>query len=544
MKKNKTILQNLTLLGIIITVFVACEKDFASIESDVVNSQNSTNFTGDKFEYEVTAYNKEVSPFQTNGLPVNLLGHYNDPVFGSATANFVSQMVPSEYAPNFGDNVVLDSVVLTIPYFSAGIETAENGDITYRLDSIYGEDPIKLSVYKNNYFLRTFNPNLDFNDSQQYFSNGSLSETNSINPVELEGQLLYSDENFLPSAEQIRLTTLNDEDEKVESAKLAPAIRVHLFDSEDPTDLFWQELIFDKEGEPELSNQSNFSDYFRGLYFKAETTGTDGTMMLLNFSASNANITLYYTSDKEEQGETDTEVTQESGTYTLNFSGNLVSIYDNNFAAIPGGNSVDGDEKLYLKGGQGSMAIINLFNGDENGESIEFTNFKNDFLDEDKDSKRLINEAFIEFYVDQSTVQGTEPDRIFLYDLKNNRPLIDYTLDQSVSDLTINAKVLHLPPLKRVDDEADGKGIKYKVRITEHINNIILRDSTNVKLGLVVTSNVGEASFYRLQDQDDIVESIPSGTILSPYGTVLYGNNTTENDKKVKLTIFYTEPEN
>jgi hypothetical protein len=31
---------------------------------------------------------------------------------------------------------------------------------------------------------------------------------------------------------------------------------------------------------------------------------------------------------------------------------------------------------------------------------------------------------------------------------------------------------------------------------------------------------------------------------LSPKGTVVYGNNTADEAKKAKLTIYYTEPEN
>ena len=189
------------------------------------------------------------------------------------------------------------------------------------------------------------------------------------------------------------------------------------------------------------------------------------------------------------------------------------------------------------------MAVINLFNGDSEGNSPEFTQFKNDFKDGET-IKRLVNEAYLVFYVDQSIVQGQEPDRIYLYDLDNNVPLIDYFLDQSVSDQTINAKIIHLEPLVRVDDDPDGEGIKYKIRITEHINNIIVRDSTNIKLGLVVTSNVASVENIDLMGDNGSLENLPKGTVLSPQGTVLIGNNNSDVDKRVKLKIYYTEPNN
>jgi len=143
-------------------------------------------------------------------------------------------------------------------------------------------------------------------------------------------------------------------------------------------------------------------------------------------------------------------------------------------------------------------------------------------------------------------MEGKEPDRIYIFDAESETALVDYFLDQSVSNTQINAKILHLEPLRRVDDEPNGEGIKYKIRITEHLNNIIVRDSSNVKLGLAVTTNVNTIANYPLKNEDDEdgISSIPAGTILSPRGTVLYGNNTPNEEKKVKLTIYYTEPDN
>ena len=166
-------------------------------------------------------------------------------------------MTPSAYDPQFGENIVLDSVVLTIPYFSRAIETDEDGNNTYLIDSIFGDSPIKLSVYKNNYFLRDFNPELEFDSAQRYFSNGTSSSSDVINTSDLEGELLYQNDEFIPSANEIRLTTIElDEngdpvlDEEgnentVVSTRQSPAIRALL---DNPNDTFWQELIFDKEG--------------------------------------------------------------------------------------------------------------------------------------------------------------------------------------------------------------------------------------------------------------------------------------------------------
>jgi hypothetical protein len=563
MKTSKTILQNIGLLTILLFGFISCEKEFASIDSDVINSDNTTNFETDFFEFPVRTYNKKVDPFQTNGLPSNLLGYYNDAVYGSSTINFVGQMTPTGYDPTFGENVVLDSVVLSIPYYANVTDTDEDGNSTYEIDSIFGSTPIRLSVYENNFFLRDFNPDLEFNSTQNYFSNGTSSSGDVINESVVQGQLLYTTDEFLPSNEEILFTdieldengdpVLDEDGEPVTfiTARQSPSLRLKL---DNPNDTYWQELIFEKEGSAELSNQSNFTNYFRGLYLKAEGIDSNGSMMMLNLAATNASITVYYTSDAEEDIEIDEEVETIEGQFVMNFTGNGVSLYDDNFITIPDGDTVNGDEALYLKGGEGSMAIVELFKGnveDENGAQVDaFEYFKNTFREDNGDGtftqKRLINEAFLEFYVNQDIMQGDEPDRIYMYRVQTETGLIDYFLDQSVSDSQINAKIIHLPPLQRVDDETDGEGVKYKIRITEYLNNIIIRDSTNTKLGLVVTTNVNAIANFESKNEEDLdgVLQIPVGAILSPRGTVLHGNKTTNEEKRVKLTVYYTEPDN
>ena len=541
MKKRNIVLKNIILTIFIFGGFIACDKDFASLDSDVINPDNAINFSTDVEEYPIITYNHEIGPVRTNGLSSYLLGYSFDPVFGASTSNFVSQISPSVFDPTFGDNIVLDSVILTVPYFSRLIETDSIGNGTYEIDSIFGNTPIKLSIFENNYFLRDFDLNSEFSDKQKYFSNRSTSETNFISPSELEGELFYENDQFLPRKEEIILTVIDTTtNEPLISNRLAPAIRVNLYDP-DENDTFWQNLIFDKEVEPELSNLNNFLNYFRGIYFKVESADINGTLMMLDFTSADANITLYYTSDVETETDTDTEATQEAGTYILNFIGNQVNFFDNNFFPIPTGDEINGDEKLFLKGGEGFMAIINLFNGDDEGNSPEFEEFKNNY-NENGTVKRLINEAYLEFYVDQTTVQSQEPDRLYIFDLNNNITLIDYVFDQSVNETT--TKLDHLVPLQRVDDDPDGQGIKYKIRITQHLNNLAFKDSTNVKLGLVVTTNVASINNFELQDQTGILKSLVSGEILSPRSTVLHGNNTPNQDKKVTFKIYYTEPDN
>ena len=552
-------MKNIKLLSVLFIIFIfSCDKDFTSIDSDVISAENAINFNTTSIDYPIVASNLRLNPVKSNNLPSFMLGYNNNPFFGESKASFLGQIIPAEFSPSFGENVVLDSVVLTIPYYSRGVETSEEGDITYEIDSVYGSTATKLYVYKSNFYLRDFNPSGDFSDSQNYYSNGALSNSESINQAEIEAELLYESgvlgdgsDDFIPSSERIDLTSLDSLGETYVSSSIAPAIRLKL---NNPNDNFWQSLFFENEGNPELINPNTFKEFFRGLYIKSDGVNSEGSMMLLNFASSNTKLTIHYTSETSSDSDTDSggtssETITSQNEYVLNFTDNLVNIYENNFQVdVSNSNTVDGDERIYLKGGEGYMSTVDLFGGDiqdENGEMVNaFDHFKNSFYDEENEiANKIINEAYIEFFVDQTQDIGSEPDRIYLYNFEQNTALIDYFLDQSVSSTTINAKINHLEPLTREGDSITGEGIKYKIRITEHLNNLILRDSTNARLALVVTSNVGSIDNFSILNSGEENRDFPSGAILTPKGTVLHGSQSEDIDKRPRIKIYYTDPD-
>ena len=256
--------------------------------------------------------------------------------------------------------------------------------------------------------------------------------------------------------------------------------------------------------------------------------------------ASGASITLHYTKKAEEA-----ETTREQDSYVLTLQGRQATFIKNNFV-IPEGNDIDGDENLIIKGGSGSIAAIELFNGenfDDDGMDNAFEAFKKDFVNTDEDgnfvsSRKLINEAHLVFYVNQDAISGlsaaSEPNRLFLYDLENGVFLQDF---------------LRSPfgQLQRENESTDGKGIQYRLKLTEHINNLLLKDSTNVKLGVAVLGSVQtERNFSQLDviSQGDERLSLPTSTISPPRSTILYGNNSADPSKRLMLEIYYTNIEN
>src|SRR5574343_221056 len=117
---------------------VSCDKDFNSLDSDVLGDDH---FDMEKYEVQnLVAYTKSTGAVQTNNLAINALGIYNNPVFGTTKAHFVTQVQLATVEPTIGDNPeiqAIDSVYLYVPYFSTLKETVDSENI-YELDSIYG----------------------------------------------------------------------------------------------------------------------------------------------------------------------------------------------------------------------------------------------------------------------------------------------------------------------------------------------------------------------------------------------------------------------
>ena len=539
---NSLLLKSACALSVILMI-QACDTEFSEIGTGIVGIPD---FEIKNRAYPITTYNKKITEFESSNIGNNLLGCYDDPVFGASNVSFVGQLIPKSFSPKFGDNAVLDSVVLTIPY-STTTKEGENGATEYVLDSLYGTKPVKLYIYKNNFLLRDFDPSAGIDDAQSYYSDGSLTAGQSIETAQLEGDLLYYQSVYFPSDKPKGLKTYNEETNAYEvTSTLTPSLRVHLYDHPNNSNLperFWEDLILSKEEDAVLSSLNSFKEYFRGLYIKTEPINAqEGHMMQLNFSSSNSNLNLYYSYGQTED--------RSQGKYVLSLSGNNVAIFDNDFnpsilqTINDTSTDLEGDDFLYLKGGEGSMAVIELFAEDEFGNTEE--DYKNEFRDIDNEiitPKRLINEAFLEFYVEETMSNADIPNRVYIYDLDNNSVLFDYALDQSISTTSSDSKLVHLVPLATETDSDGVEHKKYKIRLTDHLNNIVINDSTNVKLGLLVSSNVGQISLNEFKNIDDI-QGVPTGTVLSPKSVVLHGNNSPNPTKHPKLNIYYTEPNN
>jgi len=546
-------------LTLVIT-FSSCDKDFADIGSDVRGAQN---FNISVQEFPVVAYSKGTGPVQINNLPYNYLGVLQDPTYNTQTvANIVTEIIPTTFSPNFGENPSIKSVTLNIPYFSTLIATNEDGSSDYALDSIFGNPDVsyKLTILKSNYTLRDLDPATNFEEPQRYYSDFY---TNTLEAQDDAYTVIYTENDFKPSSSENTLFELDDTGLPTTEvrARLAPGLFLNLLKNSDSDTSnsnlsFWNDLIGIEDNGPStdntqvtldyLTNANNFRAFFKGLIFKVEANTNDGSLVALNLGSTNASVSIDYTNNAEDDPEFEEDIRNPSE-YKFSFNGIRLNTLTNtpNLTFNPA-DEINGDSNLFLRGFNGSFSVIDLFGNEDldgNGVSDALEDFKS------RKESWLINEANLTFFVNENQINGDEPNRVILYDIKNNLPIIDYFFDSSTTSSADpnNSKTVYSVPLTR---DASGNGVKYKIRMTEHMNNILIRDSTNVKLGLFVTNNINNLGTSRLKtpltvglpNNTTTVESIPQNTILNNKGTVLYGTaSNVPDDKKVKFEIYYTE---
>ena len=431
--------------------------------------------------------------------------------------------------PDTDDDGILDNV-------DTDTINPRQGATVYDIDSLIGnrEASFKVKVQELDYFLSTYDPSNNFETFLKYYSNDQVIE-NFTGKVLYDGEVEINTEEIVIYKEDDPDTDDVDESTQVKE-RLTPRLRI-------PIDKdYMQSKIIDMEGNIDLSNQDNFNLYFKGLFLSAYDF-SDPLLLILNYADASINIVYEY--DRYNRNDTtddtsDDTIDREEKIFKLNLTGNQINILKQDplspeISKALNSNSED-LKRVYLRGGEGIMMEIDLFD-DGTG---------NDILGEIKSNGWLINEANLTMYIDKEAIDMSggiiEPSRLFLYDIESKAPVVDYFIDQSQGQKPKDQKAVH-SGLIEIDE--DKKGIKYKIRISEHVKNIIRNDSLNKKLALVVTSDITNAVNTELKNNDEL-EYIPISSVINPLGTILYGPNpeAINHDKRFRLELFYTEINN
>jgi len=406
----------------------------------------------------------------------------------------------------------------------------------YEIDSIFGNRAatFNMKVYELTHFLSPLDPLQNFERNKQYYSNTDFFEQGFVGAKLCDTRYnLNFDELRFNYKEDDPETEDVDERSKVQT-RLSPRIRV-------PLDIdFFQTKIIDNEGGDPLSNYENFTRFFKGIVIRADNFSDDLYMLL---DINNANIKIEYDYNFNNLNGTldntsDDVIEINSKVFSLSFNGirfntlNHLDVSGEIEKEVQLGQNNIPSKKSYLNG-NGYFSTIKLFDKQDS---------QNELLNDLRKNRWLVSEANLFLYVDQDHYISSEDliERLYLFNYSNGSPVIDFTLDNSVNNNQKNRDKFIFGGFLEYDDL--DRPYRYKFRITNHVNRLIRKDSTNYTIAISPANGISSIAYKRAQTSSQEFINYPSISILSPLGVVLHGSGGDEIDSsKIELEIFYTE---
>ena len=254
MKHHNLLSRKATMLSavfflLITFTFTSCKKD-GELEPDFDGGNVNINRV-DTFSI-VTSLVKEDS-IRTDVSSLNLLGLFNDPVFGLSSASFFTQVTLNGLNVDFGTGAVLDSAVLTMAY-----------------SNLYGDTASPMSI-------NVFEVTQQMSPDDAYYSNQKL--TYNSTPI--------VSTTFTPKLNDSVYVTFD-------STNKAPHLRINLGNT-------FGNKIMAESGTANLANNSSFTQFFKGFYITTTDSVQNtslapgqGSIVYFNMNSSLSTLTLYY----------------------------------------------------------------------------------------------------------------------------------------------------------------------------------------------------------------------------------------------------------
>ncbi len=246
-----------------------------------------------------------------------MLGSYTDPVFGVSSVNVATQVTFSTVTVNYGQNPVLDSIVLSLDYMA--IPTPSGQSI-----KAYG-DTMTVQTF------RVFEIDEDIYFDTAYYSNYDLL----LKAEELASKSL----SFRPS-DSIMVDTI----------KTKPQLRIRLSDE------FGNNIL--NAPEDALESADGFRDFMKGLFIKSEPVASGGAIAFFDILASTSRLTIYYHNDEGDRLSYPFFINDQIArfmTFTHDYDQG-----DAAFVAQLNGDTALGSEKFYLQSLGGVEAVVSF----------------------------------------------------------------------------------------------------------------------------------------------------------------------------------------
>ncbi|MDO5509430.1 MAG: DUF4270 domain-containing protein [Weeksellaceae bacterium] len=533
-------------------VFMACEQEDRFVGAGIFDfaSFNKVDLGGSAYTINSDSLRSDRSLLANSSTVV---GVYDEPIFGKTKANFYTQVRLGNLNHNFGNNPVVDSVVLFIPAIAfQNADTLETQrilketnytlqnleesctvtDTTYRyeirrlfrIDSVYGntQSPMTLQVHRVTEPLMSIDSALYSNRS---FAVGELFGSASItNQFYKNAIMQYSDADG----------TL---DAQLQSEDLMPTMRVKL---EGMTDFIQQNLVNQSSSSNVRDNASFVRNVLQGIRLSVQ----EENGFLLTINPTQLRLAAYYSYDNpsfvdtngdgvhdpEEDCPVSVTKPRTRGTYdfivgtSINSVTGAYNVFHSHITNTGGSiqTGVNNASHVYVQGMGGRKAIFRL-------DDAQLSALR----DSVNQREWLITQAQIKLYPDHS-LQGNLPLPAYLYAYNYT----DGTLlpDYGGSSSTENISGFPFNQISLPYNTTDGH---YTIRITEFVKNIIENGTPNKDLAIEMGNYLAPATAYYYTPRNAYF----SNRIANPYRVILHGSHPQAGfeDKKMQLEVYYNK---
>lgn len=290
------------LIGVLLVLALfSCKKDPYELGIDLLPPSDTLNvLTTDTCT--VFAYSVNQDSIRTDGSSYFIVGSMFDPVFGKSTAGIYTQVILGSEAPYFGDNPVLDSLVLVLVYngYYGDTTTMQNVKV-YELS----EDLIIDSAYWSNHRVATYST-------------------------------LLANQSFYPRpTDSVRVSGKN----------MVAHLRINLNKF---TNYLGNKILYAPSDV--LADNASFLNFFKGLYVETNPVNAKGSLVNFGVGAYSSRMELYFHNSSNDSLQYDFLIDETAARYTyIDHNGYLDGSPDLK-RQILNHDSTLGANKLFLQG--------------------------------------------------------------------------------------------------------------------------------------------------------------------------------------------------
>lgn len=579
-------------------VFTGCNDDLILEETQITTD---VDLTSPRENIDVVLAQHSIKSFNGRGLPLNFIGKYTHPKFGTTEASITAQILLSSNDPVFGgmsqedeekkkegsedelENIneeeTVTSVYLYIPFYKNGAADADNDGVIDSLDAEPNDgsndtdgDTIPNNVEKS----QGTDPNSADTDGDGINDNEDKDTVKNNFPVVHDLDSIYGD---IKKPIEVKVHQMNYflrdfdvTDDFKNFQEYSTDFDFGAFRGEELGSASFvisnKDYIEYKEDDPETEDvdESKTVDLrlepgiripLSNTFFQENLLNKEGQDVLFNNNAwKNFVRGITISANLGGADELMPALNLAAGKITVNYdykkedtkntkdtSDDEIVTKSKSFSMSFSGNRVNSLKKTAVPLPSDGNIYLNGGLGHYASLAVDFDP-SNPLFEKIRNKVALLNEANLVLHVNQDEMNALnveQPLRLYLYLLdKDNKPAYTPAQDKVNSKNKFKSFLVYDGKLEKDDND---KGLKYRIRVTSLMNETLIRtDNTNLKFGLAITSNINLVNSFNGKLTDDSDVSIPLMHLINPLGTVLYGTDVPsgKEDKKLQLELIYT----